>query len=171
MHALQNIAIKIIKIIFLLIHVIIFIGLIINNSFTVFGDAYVTDRIFSLGFIIIGVVFSIIVLKMIWQTITAQNPRLYNLNKNKIVLIITVVIFLAMYLGRNQITSLFLLAGAVVGDFIINQAQIGFKRVSPVDLGALYFRNLAWLGQFYLIHVIVGSIVKFIQKRRKLDNS
>ena len=157
---------KILKSLFLSLHLIIFAGIGIQGYFSLTRGFFISDKFFGVAYILIGIIFSVLIIKSIWSTFKSEKIILYPWKKNGVPLSVTAVIIAILLVGKKFITIQLFYAGLIVGEFAITQARHGYIRITDIDLYDFQFDKLAWLAHIYLVYSVVHWIYSIIISKR-----
>lgn len=154
MHVLTTILV----VFFIFVHLLLLLGLSLQGAFTLVSGGRVIDSLFAAGFLVVGVLFSVIVVQRSHIYIGREGSKriLSLVHTSRTVILLTLALVLVLVLVRQSILWSLPYVGLLLGSYVITQAHLGILQVIRFDIldyGAAY---LAWLGQWYFVYAIVS---------------
>lgn len=162
----MKILVRLLSIVFTLIFLVLLLGFAVQGFFTLISAHFILDRIFGAGYLLLGIMFSVILIRGSKRYISRGGYNFTRLwwNENKVSILLSIFAALLLFATRTSFFNFFLYGGYILGGFIVENAQLGIRRLTSIDILNLGVQHLEWIAEWYFLFVIISWISKKIGK-------
>lgn len=161
---------SIIYTIWIFVHLFVFVGLLFEGVYLATNGIFLSDKISGLIFIALGLVFSLISIQSLKNNYSRslQDWKKKAILPNKWRIIITVTIFLILFVFAGRILSILAYAGHAAGKLVLAQVYQGYWHTFSINIRSLPLDFIPWIGQWYYIYMVVGWGIAIYKKGKKI---
>ena len=159
---------RLLSLVFFGAQILILLGLLIQSANSLLSRTFFLDKLFSLAFIVLSLIFSALLIKFLiksWPNPYQSLKRFYK--RNMFLVLATSAITVLLFFFRFQGLSIFFYGGHALSSLLISSARNGYLTIIPLDIFDLGAQYLAWIGQWYFVYLILDWILSISTKIRK----
>jgi len=154
-----------------IVYIFIFVGMVFQGVIDMRSMITIGDHLYTFAFLLLGGILTTIGILQIKYLFTknAQEKYLAHWRKQSTAMVMAILLFIVMYIFRNDIRSLILFAGFEIGRFFIQTARLAYLKLFGFDLNNIHFYQFAWFFQLHFVfsaaQLVMGIVNKWILKR------